>query len=242
MVDYSKWKDIEISDFEDDTHINIDTLSLFRWRYQARIERMEYVDAIGKSGFVRTVINTAPKPKREVLSEEEQGKRLKEQFAKYEKFMKNSEMLCFLKDHPENVSEHTANYLVTWCIRLEMEEKHDLIEMIQARATTVKRKTALTEAEEEERKARLASGGFNILKILETLSRQLEKCFEGQDVRLLPQINLNVPEQEAQYHMKRCIDFKNPDFSMSKTVCLPNNIFQSETSFLQKYFPNNIDL
>ncbi|XP_049955127.1 hsp90 co-chaperone Cdc37-like [Schistocerca serialis cubense] len=204
MVDYSKWKDIEISDFEDDTHINIDTSSLFRWRYQARIERMEDVDAIGKPGFVRTVINTAPKPKREVLSEEEQGKRLKEQFAKYEKFIKISEMLCFLKDHPEHVSEHTANYLVTWCIRLEMEEKHDLIEMIQARAT-MKRKTALAEAEEEERKARLASGGFNILKILETLSRQLEKCFEGQDVRLLQQINLNVPEQEAQYHMKRCI-------------------------------------
>ncbi|XP_046986019.1 uncharacterized protein LOC124556026 [Schistocerca americana] len=60
-----------------------------------------------KSGFVITVINTAPKPKREVLSEEEQGKRLKEDIAKYENFMKNSEMLQrnndskrFLKDHP----------------------------------------------------------------------------------------------------------------------------------------------
>lgn len=41
MVDYSKWKDIEISDDEDETHPNIDTPSLFRWRHQARIERME---------------------------------------------------------------------------------------------------------------------------------------------------------------------------------------------------------
>ncbi|CAG0922784.1 unnamed protein product [Notodromas monacha] len=40
MVDYSKWKDIEISDDEDDTHPNIDTPSLFRWRHQARMERM----------------------------------------------------------------------------------------------------------------------------------------------------------------------------------------------------------
>ncbi|KAK7080490.1 hsp90 co-chaperone Cdc37 [Halocaridina rubra] len=40
MVDYSKWKDIEISDDEDDTHPNIDTPSLFRWRHQARVERM----------------------------------------------------------------------------------------------------------------------------------------------------------------------------------------------------------
>ncbi|KAI1304645.1 Hsp90 co-chaperone Cdc37 [Halotydeus destructor] len=40
MVDYSKWKDIEVSDDEDDTHPNIDTASLHRWRHQARIERM----------------------------------------------------------------------------------------------------------------------------------------------------------------------------------------------------------
>ncbi|CAG2181706.1 unnamed protein product, partial [Oppiella nova] len=41
MVDYSKWKSIEISDDEDDTHPNIDTASLFRWRHQARVERMD---------------------------------------------------------------------------------------------------------------------------------------------------------------------------------------------------------
>ena len=41
MVNYSKWDHIEISDDEDDTHPNIDTPSLFRWRHQARLERME---------------------------------------------------------------------------------------------------------------------------------------------------------------------------------------------------------
>ncbi|PIC49670.1 hypothetical protein B9Z55_008202 [Caenorhabditis nigoni] len=39
-IDYSKWKDIEVSDDEDDTHPNIDTPSLHRWRHQARLERM----------------------------------------------------------------------------------------------------------------------------------------------------------------------------------------------------------
>ncbi|KAF7491093.1 Hsp90 co-chaperone Cdc37 [Sarcoptes scabiei] len=41
MIDYSRWNRIEISDDEDDTHPNIDTGSLFRWRHQARLERME---------------------------------------------------------------------------------------------------------------------------------------------------------------------------------------------------------
>ena len=31
----------QISDDEDDTHPNIDTASLFRWRHQARVERMD---------------------------------------------------------------------------------------------------------------------------------------------------------------------------------------------------------
>lgn len=31
----------QISDDEDDTHPNIDTASLFRWRHQARVQRME---------------------------------------------------------------------------------------------------------------------------------------------------------------------------------------------------------
>lgn len=73
MVDYSKWKNIEvsqdrldatfrcdscmheslilicwcrlqISDDEDDTHPNIDTPSLFRWRHQARVERMKEIE------------------------------------------------------------------------------------------------------------------------------------------------------------------------------------------------------
>lgn len=38
-LDYSKWDHIEISDDEDETHPNIDTPSLFRWRHQARLDR-----------------------------------------------------------------------------------------------------------------------------------------------------------------------------------------------------------
>lgn len=39
MVDYSKWDHIEISDDEDDTHPNVDTPSLFRWRHTARLDK-----------------------------------------------------------------------------------------------------------------------------------------------------------------------------------------------------------
>jgi len=40
-INYSKWDHIEISDDEDDTHPNIHTPSLFKWRHEARVKRME---------------------------------------------------------------------------------------------------------------------------------------------------------------------------------------------------------
>jgi cell division cycle protein 37 len=40
VVDYKKWDHIDISDDEDDTHPNVDTPSLFRWRHDARLQKM----------------------------------------------------------------------------------------------------------------------------------------------------------------------------------------------------------
>ncbi|XP_068234630.1 hsp90 co-chaperone Cdc37 [Palaemon carinicauda] len=204
MVDYSKWKDIEISDDEDDTHPNIDTPSLFRWRHQARLERMaekeqemirlkkekeEYenqvkklkqklgggkgdstdmedvknallelerkgdtilkkqkdlekkeklepwnVDTISADGFSKTIINKTGKGNEEELSDEEREKRMKEfvkknevNIKKYGMFRNFDDSRRFLMENPELACEDTANYLVIWCINLEMEEKHDLM-------------------------------------------------------------------------------------------------------------------
>ncbi|XP_045612500.1 hsp90 co-chaperone Cdc37 [Procambarus clarkii] len=205
MVDYSKWKDIEISDDEDDTHPNIDTPSLFRWRHQARLERMAEkekelervkkerevyekqveslkeklkspavaestdmtkikqalselekkgeqlvnkqneiekkeklepwnVDTISSDGFSKTVINKLSNRNTDNLSEEEREKRMKEfvkkneaNIKKYGMFRNFDDSRRFLMEHTELACEDTANYLVVWCINLEMEEKHELM-------------------------------------------------------------------------------------------------------------------
>ncbi|XP_054159006.1 hsp90 co-chaperone Cdc37-like [Oppia nitens] len=203
MVDYSKWRTIEISDDEDDTHPNIDTPSLFRWRHQARVERMSEmeaskkalkdkrndlhnklkeakqkakqndnneskeemkkleeelakldkeqeeldqkekllpwnVDTISKEGCNKTVINK-PKPRadRSNLSEEEQEKFYKEFIKKNEEKLKHFGMLgkpedCkrYLMENHDLVCEETANYLALWCLNLEIEDKHDLMEFV----------------------------------------------------------------------------------------------------------------
>ncbi|XP_061469750.1 hsp90 co-chaperone Cdc37 [Rhineura floridana] len=211
MVDYSVWDHIEVSDDEDETHPNIDTPSLFRWRHQARIERMEQfqkekeevdkgcreckrklaefqkkikelelanedstkselqrlqaeaqqlkkeektweekvedlrkkeknmpwnVDTLSRDGFSKSVFNVKGEQQDEE-SEEQKEKKHKTFVEKYEQQIKHFGMLrrwddsqkC-LSDHPYLVCEETANYLVIWCIDLEVEEKHALMEQV----------------------------------------------------------------------------------------------------------------
>lgn len=93
---------------------------------------------------------------------------------------------------------------------------------------------ALKEAEEEERKARLGPGGLDPLEVFESLPvvnkneshnikinilhsfllfsflrslfQSLKKCFEAQNIPLLQETIAEMSEEEATYHMKRCVD------------------------------------
>lgn len=205
-LDYSKWNNIEISDDEDDTHPNIDTPSLYRWRHQARVDReaeadkekkklnnelnihqrrklemkqkikeMEEqnsaldslnklkldlaeiekqekqfaekeeelkkkekltawnVDSLCKEGKSKTVINKAAFKKKEV-SEDEMMENQKKFTGKYEKEIKKFGMTQkyedsqnYLNENQYLVCEETCNYLVLWCIELQVEEKTDLM-------------------------------------------------------------------------------------------------------------------
>lgn len=203
-IDYSKWKSIEVSDDEDDTHPNIDNASLFRWRHQARLERMrememkkknfanekakaeaklkslkerlekegleseelkkaedEYekaksqceeidkeerlqpwnVDTISKDGWEKTIINKPKKMQAPALSDEEKERRYKDFVEKNEKKIKDFGMLSkwddckkFLIEDPNLCCEETANYLTLWCLNLELEEKHSLMEHVAKQA------------------------------------------------------------------------------------------------------------
>ncbi|CAH2054439.1 unnamed protein product, partial [Iphiclides podalirius] len=315
MVDYSKWKDIEISDDEDETHPNIDTPSLFRWRHQARVERMEErrrekeefekkkAETLRKINETkRKISETEPdspnmeslkkalsdleRAEKEIQKKEDDIRKKEKQTpwndenlteeekeAKMKKFIKENEKLLkqfgmlrkyddskkFLLDHNQLVCEETANYLVIWCINLEMEEKHDLMahvahqticmqyilelskqldvdpracvgsffskiqlaektykdsfddELEQFKARIKKRaaekiQEAIREQEEEERKARLGPGGLDPVEVYEELPDELKKCFDAQDVPMLQETIAKMPEQEAVYYMKRCVD------------------------------------
>lgn len=196
---------LQISDDEDDTHPNIDTPSLFRWRHQARVERMSEheiskqkfdnerltnkkelteiqeklkstgddsaklnqlqtkmkhlelkkqeldkqeeelrlkekktpwnIDTISKPAFSKTIINTKSDKESDAnLTEEQKEEKMRNFVKDNEKVVKQFGMLRryedskkFLLDHAHLACESTANYLVIWCINLQMEEKTELM-------------------------------------------------------------------------------------------------------------------
>lgn len=96
------------------------------------------VDTIGQDGFTKTVINKkAPRNEEDSsLSDEEKEKRMKQFVKENEKKLKEFGMLRkyddskkFLSENPQLVCENTANYLVIWCINLEMEEVSSCIQI-----------------------------------------------------------------------------------------------------------------
>ncbi|XP_074593662.1 cell division cycle protein 37 isoform X2 [Brevipalpus obovatus] len=331
MIDYSKWKDIEVSDDEDDTHPNIDKHSLFKWRHEARVQRMNEfqqakdklaasitttkkeiestklrlkegsesdevkkelaklekkmeqlmqeendlkkkerlmpwnVDTIGTEGWSKTKINK-PAPKQDKSNEEEREKIYVEFVKENEKKVKQFGMLskwddckAFLLEQPQLCCEETANYLTLWCLNLEIEEKRSLMEHVSKQVISMqyilelakqldcdprsciasffsriqtadkeyldafndeltsfrkriksrakeKIDAALKEVEEEERQKRLGPGGVDPAEVFEALPDCMKKCFEERDIEALKKVVAEMPEDEAKYHMKRCVD------------------------------------
>eukprot|EP00800_Vazella_pourtalesii_P013665 TRINITY_DN3313_c0_g1_i1.p1 TRINITY_DN3313_c0_g1~~TRINITY_DN3313_c0_g1_i1.p1 ORF type:complete len:383 (+),score=118.71 TRINITY_DN3313_c0_g1_i1:73-1221(+) len=331
MVDYSKWDHLEISDDEDETHPNIHTPSLHKWRHESRVERMEKaemdrrvldkersknktelkeakqkysrledkaelgkyiaeleekdrkfqeqelelekqaksqpwnIDTMCHDGFDSTVVNLK-EPEAEALTEEERMKKSREFMNKHEENIKKFAMFRdydtskdFLVRNSDLVNEDTAGYLTLWCINLEVEEKHNLMEHV-ARQTIclnyilelgkqlkidprscvpkfferikladktyieayedevqgfigrvkgraqVRIEKAMQEYEEEERKKRLGPGGLDPAEVMETLPPELKECFQSQSVAKLHQVLNALSKEDAEYHMKRCVD------------------------------------
>lgn len=92
------------------------------------------VDTISKPGFAKTIINTKTTKSYDELSEEEKEVAMRDFVKTNEKVLKQYGMLRkyddskkFLLDHSQLACEATANYLVIWCINLEMEKKSELM-------------------------------------------------------------------------------------------------------------------
>lgn len=94
-----------------------------------------FPDTLSQPKFSKTIINKKEETKSyDEMTDEEKEQHMKKFIKENEKLIKQYGMLKrfddskkFLQEHNLLVHEDTANYLVIWCINLEMEEKHELM-------------------------------------------------------------------------------------------------------------------
>ena len=56
------------------------------------------------------------------------------------------------------------------------------------------------------REERLGPGGLDPVEVFEELPKELQECFEKEDIPMLKEVLAKMKPEDATYHMKRCID------------------------------------
>ena len=85
------------------------------------------------------------------------------------------------------------------------DELNSFKERIKARAQA-RLEEAMKEVEEEERVQRMGPGGLDPVEVFESLPVELQQCFESKDIGMLEKVLTSMPKEEAELHLKRCID------------------------------------
>ncbi|NWS09130.1 CDC37 protein, partial [Motacilla alba] len=194
------------------------------------------VDTLSKDGFSKSVFNVKPEEKEE--TEEQKEKKHKTFVERYEKQIKHFGMLRrwddsqkYLSDNPHLVCEETANYLVIWCIDLEVEEKHALMEQVAHQTIVMQFILELAKSLKVDPRAcfrqfftkikvknppgppKIPPGGctpmptgLSPVPLTVPAPQELQKCFDVKDVQMLQDTISKMDPAEAKYHMQRCID------------------------------------
>jgi len=140
---------------------------------------------------------------------------------------RQSQMITNIAELAKTMQTHPGNVVVPFFAKLDITNFYDgfmdatnaFCEKIIKRAVTKKEEMDAAAAEEaEEVKAkgtdledipheeRLGPGGLDPLEVIETLPIEMQQAFESRDVQTLKDVLLAMDPEEAQVHMKRCVD------------------------------------
>ena len=87
-----------------------------------------------------------------------------------------------------------------------MEDEHQqFMSRVRERAK-IRMERIMKEIEEEERQKRLGPGGLDPVEVFESLPEKLQQCFEKKDIPMLQKALAEMPKEEAEVYMKKCID------------------------------------
>ena len=135
---------------------------------------------------------------------------------------RQSQIISNIAELAKTVHQHPGNVIQPFFARLQ-ERKHleDFISGVSAFVDKIIKRAVVKKAEiDEQRRAeeaatdlhdvpreeRLGPGGLDPLEVIETLPPAIVEAFESRDVEQLKAALLTMSPEDAEYHMKRCVD------------------------------------
>mmetsp|Transcript_387 Transcript_387/g.792 ORF Transcript_387/g.792 Transcript_387/m.792 type:complete len:458 (-) Transcript_387:1384-2757(-) len=143
---------------------------------------------------------------------------------------RQSQIISNIAELAKSLKRHPGNVIVPFFTRLEQKEMYDgfvegveaFIKRIEVRAVEKRKEIDAERAREARergaagddavdvsslpREDRLGPGGLDPLEVFESLPESMQEAFESREKEKLQEALLAMPPEEAEYHMKRCID------------------------------------
>lgn len=140
---------------------------------------------------------------------------------------RQSQIISNIAELAKSLHTHPGNVIVPFFKRMEQKELYEgfmvgveeFVQKIIARAIVKRKEIDAARAVENEdaqgegvelesipREERLGPGGLDPLEVIETLPKEMVEAFQSRDVEQLKAALLKLDPEEAERHMKRCID------------------------------------
>ncbi|KAL7515589.1 hypothetical protein ACHAXN_013165 [Cyclotella atomus] len=140
---------------------------------------------------------------------------------------RQSQIISNIAELAKSLQRHPGNVIVPFFQRMDNKEMYDgfmegvagFIKRVEERAVVKKKEMEeerMREAKENGGDAvdisqipleeRLGPGGLDPLEVFESLPVSMQEAFESREKSKLEEALLGMPQEEAKYHMKRCVD------------------------------------
>ena len=143
---------------------------------------------------------------------------------KMKRTAKQSQIVTNIAELAKGWNTHPGNAIVPFFSRMQQREFLEgfmvgldaFIQKIISRAVTKKmeidqqRRTGVSnqgvDLADIPKEERLGPGGLDPLEVIESLPVEMQDAFESRDIEQLKRVLLNMSQEDAEYHMKRCVD------------------------------------
>lgn len=137
---------------------------------------------------------------------------------KMKKTARQSQIITHIAELAKTLKTHPGNVIMPFFARLQQRDHlEEFVQAVQAFQEKIVQRAVVKKQEMDAQQEshdladipveqRLGPGGLDPLEVIETLPQEMVEAFESRDVDKLKEVLSKMSPEDAEYHMKRCVD------------------------------------